>query len=99
MKILNSSISLLLITFLVAEANGHEKPSRGLEVDSEGPKGKVMMSPPKQKDKKPKGKAKKVLDPSVDKVPDDEVFDIDALVDKINKGGKRKVVLESGLDI
>lgn len=39
---------------------------------------------------KAKGKMKKVLDPDADRANDNDVFDIDALVEKINKGDKGK---------
>jgi hypothetical protein len=85
-KMLNSSLSLLLITIFA----GVIVSARNLEKDA-GPV-KVMMSPPKKTDKQPKGKAKLILDKVADYAPDDDIFDIDAMVDKLNKESKKNNV-------
>jgi hypothetical protein len=101
MKILNSSLSLLLITLLagvsgrtLVDGNGPtskdepDLPKEPLVVSE-----KILMSPGNSNqakgDKKGKGKMKKILDAEADKVADDDSFDMEALVDKINKRGEK----------
>jgi hypothetical protein len=86
MKILNSSLSLLLIVIFAGVMVSARNLITG--VDGNSMSEKVLMSPGNpnkaKSDKKPRGKAKLILDPIADAVKDDDV-DIDALVEKLSK--------------